>query len=317
MILQSGEMAQFREVVQHPAILRAGKGVLLMFLLLLPQVLVERTPFPLFILAGQSNASGFGVKGVSMQAKLESERRLWLWYLQGDPRWPLTASRWVVLGGEVHRGLPSVGAELTLGTRLASLLHSDLGIIKVAFDGTSLGQSPGADWNVSSNELFGQLLGQVAMAMDALPSHLEPVLCGFFWMQGESDAVAGNGQPALAEGYGKNLRDLVIALRQALARPGLPVIIARISPPAVDRRGRRFPFRGQVRRGQTEVAQALEQMAVIDTRGLPRQADDLHFTAEAQQQLGLRFARAWWRLRHDEGASPGPVPATGSPAAGG
>ncbi len=271
--------------------------VLLLFLAFYPTATGEEDIFLVFILAGQSNATGFGIKWKDIpNPHRKAGKDNLLWYAQGIPSRPLHSGSWVPLGGEVHRSLPAIGAELAIGEKLSSMLHQPVGIIKIAFDGTALAGNRKLDWNVDSRELFDQMMEQIEFALNAMPDTRYVQLAGLFWMQGESDAKNGPGQPGMARRYGTNLQKLIGTLRTRLGKPYLPVVIAGISPPVKDEKGRRFEYRNTVRDAQRKIAAADEQIALVETQDLPRQGDNLHFSAEGQYMLGIRFADAWCTL---------------------
>ena len=268
----------------------------LFFLLLSPAETARENVLFIFILAGQSNATGYGIEWKDLPNHRITAGKNLFWYAQGSPERPLYSWQWVPLGGKKHRALPAIGAELALGEGLSRHLQHPVGIIKVTFDGTALARVGKPDWNVDSGELFTRMLEEVKSALREAEGTAEARLAGFFWMQGESDAVEGKAQPGMAKRYRKNLQALVVTLRKHFGQDTLPVVIARISPPERDRKGRHFRYREMVRRAQRQVAMGDRWTALVETTDLSRQEDDLHFTAESQQVLGGRFADAWLAL---------------------
>jgi len=277
--------------------MKSATMTLLLLLLLTPTDTAEDGAILIFILAGQSNAAGYGVKWEAARALHgPALPGTILHYCQGSPSRPRCSSGWVPLSGTGNRLPPSPGSELAIGAAVHNYSQLPVGIIKVTFNGTGLAQSNKPDWNTGSAELFQILLERIRLAVQELPSHLGARLAGFFWLQGESDALEGPDQPNQANGYERNLNDLIRQVRLELRQPELPVVIARISPPESTRNGRLFSYRHTVREAQSRLARGNRKIAQVNTDDLPRQEDDLHFTEKGQSILGRRFVEAWLKL---------------------
>jgi len=262
----------------------------------------EYEEIPVFVIAGQSNAVGYGATWQELPADLhQSSDTVMFWYLQGNPQHPLASNGWVPLSGVEHHSLPVPGSELSIGPTAAAELRSRIAIIKVAFNGTALAQVEGMDWNVQSgNELLDQLINEVRRALSHMPKRTKGRLAGFFWMQGESDARSASEQPGMSLLYRQNLEALIEEVRLKFDKLDLPVVIARIAVPEVDTRGRHFAYRDTVREAQQAIAEADRYVALISTDDLPRQPDDLHFTAQGQWEMGKRFIAEWLQLTQDK-----------------
>lgn len=250
---------------------------------------------PIFVLAGQSNAVGYGTSWEQLPP-LHGQRsdNILLWYSQGDPLRPRISERWVPLLGAEHRSVRSLGAELSSSSYIAEKLKSSVAIVKVAFNGTYLGRSARLDWNVNSNnELFHRLIGEINRSANNMPEHKIGWLAGFFWIQGESDAKSSSEQPAIALAYYQNLKALIESIRRKFDCPFLPVVIARIAVPEVDARGRRFSYRNIIRGAQEALARNDNFIGMISTDDLPKQPDNLHFTSQGQLEMGRKLAEAW------------------------
>ena len=118
-------------------------------------------------------------------------------------------------------------------------------------------------------------------------------------MQGESDARSTNAQPDMSLLYRHNLEALINEFRWRFKNNNLPVVIARIAVPETDAHGRHFDYRDTIREAQRALAEADPHITLISTDDLPRQTDDLHFTAQGQLEMGRRFITAWLRLTRD------------------
>ena len=99
--------------------------------------------------------------------------------------------------------------------------------------------------------------------------------------------------------YRQNLEALIDEVRREFDNIDLAVVIARISVPEIDTHGRHFGYRDTIREAQQAIAEADHYVALISTDDLPRQPDDLHFTAQGQQEMGKRFITEWLQLTRD------------------
>lgn len=262
----------------------------------------EYEEIPVFVIAGQSNAVGYGASWQELPANLhQSSDSVMFWYFQGNPRHPRASNGWIPLSGVEHHSHSVPGSELSIGPIAAAELSSRIAIIKVAFNSTALAQVAGMDWNVqSSNELLEHLVNEIHRALTHMPKRTKGWLAGIFWMQGESDARSASEQPGMSILYRQNLEALIDEVRRKFDKINLPVVIARIAVPEVDARGRRFGYRDTIREAQQAVAEADRYVAMISTDDLPRQTDDLHFTAQGQQEMGKRFIAEWLQLTQDK-----------------
>ncbi|HEU4751568.1 MAG TPA: sialate O-acetylesterase [Armatimonadota bacterium] len=146
-----------------------------------------------------------------------------------------------------------------------------LGVIPCARNGASL-----RAWqrNLSDTSLYGSLLKRARAASPAGP------LRGLLVAQGEAEASTPD-----ACRWGDLFTRFVTDLRRDLGEPQLPVVFAQIGnlDPA------RFPYAAEVRAQQAGVR--LPHCRMVATRDLPLW-DGLHFTPGASAALGRRFAAA-------------------------
>ncbi|MFH1268372.1 MAG: sialate O-acetylesterase, partial [Planctomycetota bacterium] len=111
------------------------------------------------------------------------------------------------------------------------------------------------------------------------------VLKGILWHQGESDA-----QPALAEAYEKNLRDLIARFRRDLAAPALPFVIGQLGM---------FPQKAWnvemhlVNGAHLAVARSDRFAVFVSSEGLTCRPDNVHFDAKSLRAFGQRYAEAY------------------------
>ena len=218
------------------------------------------------ILAGQSNMLGDGLRAELDSAALPANVRLF----DRNPR------------------PGSFGPELGLARRVSELMLIDeLWLIKYAVGGSSL-LAWDPDWqperaaladDAAKGPLYQRLIAHIKQVSRGQALDVKACL----WMQGESDAR----YPLAAAQYEENLRQWIQRLRSDLGQPDLAFAIGLINPP-----GMRFPCRAQVRQAQRQVAKRTPKAVLVDTTGLSKHADDLHYDTDGQLELGRRFADA-------------------------
>ena len=127
-----------------------------------------------------------------------------------------------------------------------------------------------------------------------LISHVKQVTLGHdvqllacLWMQGESDS---RYETAAAQ-YQSNLQRLIEQMRADLQQAEMQFIIGMVNPSPA-----RFAYLSTVRAAQTQVAQTMPRVSLVDTEGLTKHEDELHYDSAGQLELGRRFAN---RLRLD------------------
>lgn len=114
---------------------------------------------------------------------------------------------------------------------------------------------------------------------------VDPLAC--LWMQGENDSRYQRASAA----YQRNLTELIADMRQDLAQPRMQFVIGLANPAPVQ-----FTHLPTVRAAQKQVAQTLPHVSLVDTAGLTRYEDNIHYDTAGQLELGRRFAR---QLSHD------------------
>lgn len=229
----------------------------------------------LVVLAGQSNALGFGLSAADLPAgAADAEVLIWQ-----DGRFePLTPG--------INTGSPrqpsTWGPEVGFA-RAWRAAHPGrkLYLVKHARGSTSLAPTPGPDWSPGSGERFAEATAKVEAAKAALAGQgLKPRVIGILWLQGEADAA----DPAMAAAYRANLTGLIKAMRQGWSAPGAVVVVGKIP----DWGG----LAGEVRAAQAAVDAADTLTVSVDAEGLPMQGDGLHIAAEGQLRLGEAMAVA-------------------------
>lgn len=110
------------------------------------------------------------------------------------------------------------------------------------------------------------------------------------WHQGEADTEKRQN----AETYGTRLARMFGDLRQDLGLPGLPVVVGQLGEFLTPEK---YPYVETVRRAIEHVAAVVPGVGYADSKGLGHKGDGLHFSADAESELGARFAKAMLGLR--------------------
>lgn len=107
-------------------------------------------------------------------------------------------------------------------------------------------------------------------------------VAGILWHQGESNAESGPG----VSGYRQCLDSLVHNFRAAFARPDMPFFAATLADFCAR------PFKDSVNAGIVRLAHETPRFVLVPAYDLSSKADKVHFDADAQRELGRRFAKA-------------------------
>jgi sialate O-acetylesterase len=266
-----------------------------------------------WILAGQSNMQGVGL----LSEALSPDDRVWAFSMAGkwepaqDPLHPLWLSCQPVhqelrrpnlppeqqglSNEELHKLSTAVcgaGLGLSFGKAMADALGTPVGLLPAAHGGTSLDQ-----WSPSLKEHGGHsLYGAMLQSVKAAGAPLR----GLLWYQGESDALADQGQT-----YGERLAAWITALREDLGLPDLPVLLVQLGNFVSTDRGTEHAW-DLVREALAELPMQVPFTAVTTAADLPLN-DIIHVDAGGLIRLGRRLARQALHLAgHAEYAS-GPV----------
>jgi hypothetical protein len=239
----------------------------------------------LWVIAGQSNAAGYG------RGPVFDPPELGIHILKNDETWDVAAHPLNDPTGSTHPNReianPGHSPYLAFARALRRTLGYPIGLIQ-----TALGNSPLAKWNPVENPdapLYRNLLHCIRLAGGRVR--------GVLWYQGESDT-----NPGLAESYEKRFADFVGRLRADLQSPDLPIVLAQLNRYT----GRQSPeeHRGWsiVREAQRR-ARKLGHVAVVPTLDLPL-SDDCHTSPAGNLLLGERKATAALGIVYGRRAAP-------------
>ena len=111
------------------------------------------------------------------------------------------------------------------------------------------------------------------------------------WMQGESDSR----HERAASQYEAKLRHFISSLRRDLAAPEMAFILGLANPPPDP-----FYHAETVQSAQRNTARDCRNVYLVDSNGLTKHEDDLHYDSAGQLELGKRFAgKLCQHLRHN------------------
>ena len=221
------------------------------------------------ILAGQSNMAGHGQLAEMNNPALPAKARLF----------------------DLNPRDGCFGPELGFANRFLQMMPLDeLWLIKYAVGGSSLFAWE-RDWSAEraaladdaeKGALYQRLIHHAKQVIHGENVHLHACL----WMQGESDSR----YPSAAAQYQRNLARLIADLRQDLDQPLLQFVIGLVNPAPS-----RFACLSTVRAAQLQIAESVPKASLVDTDGLTRHDDELHYDSAGQLELGRRFANQLFR----------------------
>ncbi len=147
---------------------------------------------------------------------------------------------------------------------------SAIGLIPCAVNG-----SPLSRW-VKGGDLYQAAVSRAKEAASV------GQLKGILWHQGESDSKNADD----AKSYEVRLTQMFKDIRSDLGQPDLPIVVGQLGE-FVQRR-----YVEIVRTALTHLPANLPRVGFADSKGLGHKGDSLHFSAEAEQELGRRYAAA-------------------------
>lgn len=244
------------------------------------------TPAPIgtqiFIIAGQSNAVGFGKEGVvedniSRQVMMLTQDRQWS--MAHEPLHAQSSQEHVTASVSQSMGVPFAHELMRLWPGVK------VGLVPCAQSGTALSL-----WD----ELGGSdtLLGNcIERAKKAVELSGDGHIAGILWYQGEADACGGNRQ-ADSVTYGSRLGQFISLFRSAVNAPAAFFFVMKLH--TMEPLGSNCePWATDVRRGQETAAHG--SVILIPTEDLPLTPNDgAHLSSQAQALLGQRIARSFW-----------------------
>jgi hypothetical protein len=233
----------------------------------------------LFLLAGQSNMKGRGA--IDMNPNTHA-RNLFFhskkksWYISRDPLHALGTPD--LLDGKDNAGTgPGMSFAMTLLGKDSDLA---IGLVPAAVGGVSI--------NHYDKRFYDRSLMQLKDAEKK--SSLKAEIKAILWLQGETDAK-GDGYLS----YEQKLLRLVDRYRADLNNPELPFIVCTIG--SFLKHHERFTHFEEINEILLNLPTKRKYTACVDARELKMSiGDDVHYSTEAQIEIGKRFAAAYMKL---------------------
>jgi len=236
---------------------------------------------PVFVFAGQSNAVGVDTVD-ELRADQKAPQPNVLFYgpnETGNTWGPLIPCTNLNLGG-------CFGPEISTGKTISNALGGALvAEVKLAVGATALFDrwNPNPPPGSLDGDLYKSMVARVNQSLTDLQTQkgLTGYVAGFFWMQGESDAIA------LRTDYAENLRNFITSVRRDFNNPNLPFVFGQI----IDFD---HPVSTPLREQQQTVADdnTVTNGAFILTDDLCHH-DFIHFNGRAIYSLGQRFGTGY------------------------
>ncbi|BCU78113.1 sialate O-acetylesterase [Luteolibacter sp. LG18] len=224
-----------------------------------------------YLLMGQSNMAGRDTRELDKQKT--SPRVIAItpegqWYVAKDPIHEKHGRTESGVGPGIPFAMEMIKADPAV----------TIGLVPCAVGGTPLKR-----W-VKGGDLYQQALERAKPALQA------GTLAGVLWLQGESDT---DKQP-WADRYEAELTKMLKDLRADLGAPELPIVVGQIGDFL---QKEKYPYADTVRAAIKKIGTGTPNTGYADSAGLGDKGDHLHYSAEAQQQMGARFAKAMQSLK--------------------
>lgn len=243
-----------------------------------------------FVVAGQSNAVGAGTdyQTLSSSLKVVQPNVLYSGPQESAVGWaPLLPPTQLAQTDYGH----GFGPELMVGKTISDAWGGQLvAETKYAVNGTNLY----SQWNPNNTgSLYYSMLARVNDALTKLPQQ-QPgktgKVAGFFWMQGESDAIAGRTTAQ----YAADLTNLIAHVRTDFGDPNLPFVFGRITPIWGDGHS--------IRDAEALVAATVPHTYMVNTDGYERNpSDTIHYSTQGMVDLGTGFGNGYLSIVPEPG----------------
>lgn len=255
--------------------------------------------FDIIIVAGQSNAALSGELPFTIA---EDDDRLFRWNRTTLAIEAIPASS-SYLGSEFAR-------QYIKQVRNRRVLLVEMGIGSSGFTTTSLSPAPTGyttawpgtwDRTLTTDplNLYARMITETLAAKAAAGAGARYV--AMLWSQGESDANARTGMPALTQAqYAALLDDLIAATRAAIGAPELPVLIGSMVPEHI--RDAELPATGWIAAAHVDTPRRVLKSAFIfgPDNMVNYNNFRLHWTQQGQRERGRMFADALYRAKTNQ-----------------
>lgn len=232
--------------------------------------LPPKEKFHVYLLIGQSNMAGRG--------QMTDEDR--------TPREGIlmlnAQNEWVPAAHPLHFDKPIAGVGLGLPFAEAIAKQNPgvtIGLIPCAVGGTPLSR-----WS-KDGDLYKAAVNRAKKAM------ADGQLRGILWHQGESDS----SRAETASTYAKRLVQMIADLREELAAQDVPFVAGELGEFYVQ--SEHHPHAKTVNAALQAIGQHAPRAACASATGLGHKGDQVHFSREALQTFGQRYAEAMLKLQ--------------------
>jgi hypothetical protein len=177
------------------------------------------------------------------------------------------------------------GPELSAGSDLAVRFGKPIAIVKFASGGADLR----TQFLKSANLLYPRLIAEITNSLQQLIDQgYTPTVKGFFWLQGESDAMLNPST------YAADIAQFVSDVRTDLNAPALQFVLTEINPnlPAFSLSQAGV---AQVNQAMTSLTKTDSNVRFVETADITNSfADAVHYSADQIITVGQRWAATQW-----------------------
>lgn len=229
--------------------------------------------FDIYLLMGQSNMQGRDTRTLASQKDNPH-----ILALNADNQWVIARDPMFPPAGRIKPGRgPGIPFALAM---LKADPNVTIGLVPCAVGGTPLRR-----W-VKGGDLYENAVKQAKLAARF------GVIKGVLWHQGESDTTTQEN----ADTYEARLTQMFQDLRQDLGQPALPIVVGQLGD-FLALTPKQYPYLDTVRAAIQHIPTVLSYVGYADSAGLGDRGDKLHFSAEAQETFGARYAKAMQELQ--------------------
>ena len=222
-----------------------------------------------FLLIGQSNMAGRG-----FPAEVEPIPKENIYVLRNGRWWPMY----------VPVNPDRVTAGINLAESFAYQFLQD-------HPNDTVGLIPCADGGTSTHQWMpGEVLYDHAVMMTSLAQRTS-TLAGILWHQGESDCYP-DGIP----GYAARCTEILESLRKDVGAPEVPLILGGLGEYLANHDNDVFKNYIHINAQLQQMAQTLPCCGYADSQNLGGNPDNMHFSAKALREFGLRYYAEFTRL---------------------
>ncbi len=236
------------------------------------KVLPPKNKLWIFLLAGQSNMEGAGTVGP--QDTITHPRILTM-SKEGE---------WLYAKEPIHKhsnGNKGLDNGLSFARTLLKSVPDD---VSIAIIPTAMGGSALNNWIIDDEYRGMHLWSNMKSKIRA--TEKDGVFKGMLWHQGESDA-----KPDRIPVYDKKFHQFLENVRKEVKNPDMPAVLGEVGKFQTHR-----PLWIQFNKEITRMANVDPLLKVIKTDDLSDKGDQVHFDAEGQRIMGIRYARKMAKL---------------------